>query len=68
MSTSSSPPPSPHRIAILMSPVGRFLECRDCQLFFDFPAGTHYDAIANQFASHLCGLPIHVPGWRLKTS
>jgi hypothetical protein len=68
MSASSSPPLSSHRIAIVMSPVGRFLECRDCQLSFDFPAGALHDVIVKQFGSHLCGLPIHVPGWRLKTS
>ena len=41
MSASSSTPP-PHRISILMSPVGRFLQCRDCQLSYTF-AGRHTD-------------------------
>jgi hypothetical protein len=54
MSTSGPPPPSPHRIAILMLPVGRFLECRSCQLSFEFPAGARYDVIAKQFGP-LCG-------------
>jgi hypothetical protein len=45
---------SSHRIAILMSGAGRFLQCRDCQLNFLFPVGTHYPTIAKQFESHLC--------------
>jgi len=45
---------SSHRLAILMSGAGRFLECRDCQRNFAFPAGTHYPTIAKQFESHLC--------------
>jgi hypothetical protein len=45
---------SSHRIAILMSIAGRFLECRDCQRNFAFPTGTHYPTIAKQFESHLC--------------
>jgi hypothetical protein len=54
MSTSGSTSLSPHRVAIVMSPCGRFLQCRDCQLEFEFPAGVHFDAIAQQFAFHLC--------------
>jgi hypothetical protein len=46
-------PPS-HRIAILMSVVGRFVVCRDCHLSVEFPAEAHYDAIVKQFDSHLC--------------
>jgi len=57
MSASSSPPPSPHRIAILMSRAGRFLECRDCLLSFEFPAGARYEATAQQFDFHLCRRP-----------
>src|ERR1700676_1670213 len=45
---------SSHRIAILMSVAGRFLECRDCQRNFAFPVGTHYPTIAKQFESHSC--------------
>jgi hypothetical protein len=55
MSASSSPPPSPHRISILMSPVGRCLQCRDCRLSFDFPDGAQYGAIASQFEFRSCG-------------
>ena len=55
MSANSSPPP-PHRIAILMSPEGRFLQCRDCNLSFQFPGGAHFDIVARQFESHLCSL------------
>ena len=54
-SSSTSPP---HRVAILMSPAGRFLQCRDCQLSFPFPTGAHYDTIANHFESHLCSSPV----------
>jgi hypothetical protein len=54
MSASGSPPPPAHRIAVLMSPEGRFLQCRDCNLIFQFPDGAHFNAVAKQFASHLC--------------
>jgi hypothetical protein len=47
-----------------MSPVGRFLQCRDCQLSFTFPDGVKFGAIAKQFQSHLCLSPIRVSGWR----
>jgi len=60
---SSSPPP-PHRIGILMSPVGRFLQCRDCQLSYTFPDGVKFGAIAKQFESHLCLSPIRLPAWQ----
>jgi len=53
MSASSSPPP-PHRIGIIMSPVGRFLQCRDCQLSYTFPDGVKFGTVAKQFESHLC--------------
>ena len=63
MPASSSPPlSSPHRIAMLMSPVGRFLQCRDCQLSYTFPGGVKFAAIAKQFESHLCLSPIRSPG------
>jgi hypothetical protein len=45
---------SAHRIGILMSQTGRFLECIECRLSFTFPPGTRYDAIAKQFESHSC--------------
>jgi len=61
MSASNSTP-SPHRIAILMSPVGRFLQCRDCQLSFTFPDGAQFGTIAKQFGSYLCSSPIRVSG------
>jgi len=44
-----------HRIGILMSQTGRFLECISCRLSFAFPPGTHYETVAKQFESHLCG-------------
>ena len=65
MPASSSPPSSRHhRIAILVSPVGRLLQCRDCKLTFVFPAVAHYGTIAKQFEPHLCHPPIRRPGWR----
>src|SRR5579864_7522857 len=64
MSASSSPQASPHRIAILMSPAGRFLVCRDCKLSFQFPDGVPYGPLAKQFEFHLCLSPTPVPGWR----
>ena len=56
MSASSvalTPPPSSHRIGILMSAAGRFVSCIDCHLSVEFPAGAHYDIIARQF-DHIC--------------
>ena len=46
--------PAPHRIGILMSAEGRFLECMNCRLRAKFPAGAHYDTIAKQFESQPC--------------
>jgi|HubBroStandDraft_4_1064222.scaffolds.fasta_scaffold22100_5 hypothetical protein len=43
-----------HRIAIVMSAHGRFLECRHCLLRVRFAAGSHYEVIAKQFESHSC--------------
>jgi hypothetical protein len=51
---SHGPNSSAHRIGILMSQTGRFLECIKCRLSFAFPAGAHYDTIAKQFERHLC--------------
>ena len=62
MSASSSPSP-PHRIAILMSSVGRFLQCRDCQLSFTFPVGAQFGTIAKLFGPYQCNSPIHISGW-----
>ena len=64
MSKATSSPPPRHRIGILMSPTGRFLECRDCQISFNFPDGAQFGSIAKQFESHLCGSPNGIPGWR----
>ena len=55
MSARSFSSPSSHRISILMSPAGRFLLCRDCELRFQFPDGVKYGAIAKQFEFHSCG-------------
>ena len=63
MSASSSPPP-PHRIGILMSPVGRFLQCRHCQLSYTFPDWAKFGAIAKQFESHLCLSLNRLPAWQ----
>lgn len=68
MPASSSPPPSPHRIGILMSPVGRCLQCKDCTLSFDFPDGAQYGATVKQFESHLCISPLRISAWQVKGS
>src|SRR5579859_4397553 len=57
--------PSPHLIAILMSPEGRFLQCRNCQLSFTFPNGAQFGVIAKQFGSYLCSSPMRIPARRL---
>lgn len=44
-----------HRIGILMSQTGRFLECISCRLSFAFPPGTQYETVARQFEAHRCG-------------
>lgn len=62
MPASSSPPPYPHRIAILLSPAGRFLQCRDCERILSFPNGTQFSTIAKQVESHSCGSQIYIPG------
>ena len=46
-----------HPIGILMSAAGRFVVCIDCHLSVEFPAGAHYNIIARQFESHVCGCP-----------
>ena len=43
-----------HRIDILMSPAGRFLECRDCQISFSFPDGAQFGTIAKQALADNC--------------
>ena len=49
--------PSPHHIGVLMCPEGRFLECINCRLSFEFHNGAHYGTVAKQFESHSCGAP-----------
>ena len=51
---SFSSSPSEHRIGILMSQTGRFLECIACRLSFAFPSGSHYETVAKQFEYHAC--------------
>jgi hypothetical protein len=43
-----------HRIGILMSQTGRFLECIQCRRTFAFPPGERYDVVAKQFEGHRC--------------
>jgi hypothetical protein len=52
MPANSSPLPA-HRIVILMSPLGRFLQCKDCELSLEFPMGIHNDDMAKEFGSSL---------------
>ena len=47
-------PRSEHRIGILMSQTGRYVECIACRLSFAFPPGAHYEIIAKQFEPHPC--------------
>jgi hypothetical protein len=62
MSTnSSSPRPPPHRIAVVMSPVGRFLLCSECKLSYVFPAGVAFSTIAKQFEVQPCSATIRNP-------
>jgi hypothetical protein len=58
MATASSVVCPSHRIAIVMSARGRFLECRHCLLRIQFAAGSRYEVIVKQFESHSCGSPI----------
>ncbi len=64
MSAISSPPAPPHRIAILMSPEGRFLQCRDCHLTYTFPDGLKFGVVAKQFYAHSCVTPLRKPAWQ----
>jgi hypothetical protein len=50
MPANGSPPPA-HRIVILMSPLGRFLQCKDCELSLEFPMGMRLNQIANEYES-----------------
>jgi hypothetical protein len=64
MSASSSPPSSLHHIGIVVSPVGRLLQRRECQLSFTFPDGIRFGVTAKQFDSHSCLSPIRRPAWQ----
>ena len=66
MSAHRPPPPSPHHIGILMSPVGRFLECRDCKLIYIFPDGVQFSTIAKEFEIHPCTSPIRISDWLIE--
>jgi hypothetical protein len=46
----------PHHLAVVMTPAGRFMECINCRLRLEFPAGTEYDTIAKRFESHPCNV------------
>jgi hypothetical protein len=61
MSANSPPPPGPHCVGILMSPEGRFLECRNCKLSFRFPVGAKYDDVATHFDSYVCLFSTRIP-------
>jgi hypothetical protein len=68
MSASSSPLSSLHHIGVLMSPVGRFLQCSDCQLSFTFPDGVRFGDLAKQFELHSCVSPKRIAGWKADRS
>jgi hypothetical protein len=40
----------------VMSAKGRFMECINCRLRLEFPAGTEYDTIAKRFESYPCSV------------
>ena len=63
MSANSPPPSSPHHIGIIISPVGRFLQCRDCQLSFTFADGAQFGTVAKLFEPYSCSSPIRIPAW-----
>jgi len=51
--------PSPvHRIVILMSPLGRFVQCKDCELSLEFPMGMRLNEIAKEYESRPCSPPV----------
>lgn len=56
--------PSTHRISVIMSPAGRFLQCSDCQLSYTFPEGAEYRMIAKNFESHRCFPSSRRSGWQ----
>lgn len=58
---SSSRPAPPHRIAVIMSPVGRFLQCSECKLSYVFPHGIQIGTLAKEFEVHPCTSPIRIP-------
>jgi hypothetical protein len=64
MSANGSPRSSPHHIGIMVSPVGRFLQCGDCQLSFPFPEGTQFGTVAKLFEPYSCSSPMRIPAWR----
>lgn len=51
----------PHRLGVLMSPVGRSLECGTCHLSFDFPDREAFVTIARQVEAQLCRSFIPIP-------
>jgi len=57
MPANGSPPPA-HRIVILMSPLGRFLQCKDCELSLEFPMGMRLNQIAKEYESRPCSSPV----------
>jgi hypothetical protein len=63
---SSSRPPPPHRIAVIMSPVGRFLQCSECKLSYVFPDGVQFGTLAKEFEVHPCIAPIRIPDWLIE--
>ena len=63
MSANSSPPFPIHRIGIIISPVGRVLQCRDCQLSYPFPDGVQFGTIAKMFEPYSCSSPTRLPAW-----
>jgi hypothetical protein len=53
-------PLSPHRIGIMISATGRFLQCSVCKLSYIFPDNEQFGTVAKQFASYACSSAIAV--------
>jgi hypothetical protein len=45
-----------HHLGVVMSAKGRFMECINCRLRLEFPAGMEYDTIAKRFESYPCSV------------
>jgi hypothetical protein len=63
--SSSTPLSSSLRIGVMISAMGRFLQCSVCKLSYVFPDNEQFDTVAKQFAAYPCSSAIGVPGSRV---